>query len=340
MSIAEKLTAVAENVPKVYEAGKKSEYESFWDIYQNEGKSMNYSQAFAYDRFTEENYKPKYDIVCDNTTNSGRQIFFENKNITDVKVAVYASNNMANCFGRTNIVTIPKLVITPNTTFVSDFLECYSLKNLTVEGTIGKKGFDLHYSPLLSKESIISVMNALSSTTSGLTVIFNTNAVDAAFRKKLSNLLTQPYIDTTKAENGITFTVNADGSITINGTATAQTIFNIAAGVPLEVSTQYEISGVPAGLEFGSCVLQVMDNINIYAWQDFGGGLNFTTPDKTYAGTETFIGDVFISIASGTMFENLVIKPFLGQAIKGSDTDEWKTLRNTKANWTISLMSN
>ena len=38
MSIAEKLTAIAENVPKVYEAGQKSEYDRFWDAYQNNGK--------------------------------------------------------------------------------------------------------------------------------------------------------------------------------------------------------------------------------------------------------------------------------------------------------------
>ena len=34
MSIAEKLTKVAENVPKVYEAGKKDEHDKFWDEYQ------------------------------------------------------------------------------------------------------------------------------------------------------------------------------------------------------------------------------------------------------------------------------------------------------------------
>ena len=30
MSIAEKLTQVAENVPKVHEAGKKAQYDEFW----------------------------------------------------------------------------------------------------------------------------------------------------------------------------------------------------------------------------------------------------------------------------------------------------------------------
>ncbi len=339
MSIAEKLTTIAKDMPNVYDAGKQAEYDSFWDVFQNNGEAMNYSQAFAYDRFTEENYNPKYDIVCNNTSKSGYQIFFENKNITDVKKPVYAGTDIANCFARSNIVTIPKLVVNTNTTFTGVFIECLRLKNLFVEGTIGKSGFDLHYSPLLSKESIISIINALSNTTNGLTVTFNTNAVNNAFSEKQSNLLTMPYIDTTKTENGITFNVNADGTITINGTATAQTRFNIATGIPLEVSTQYEISGVPTGLEFGSCVLECMDNVNIYSWQDFGGGYTFTTSNITWAGTETFIGDVYITIPQGATFENMVINPFLGRAIKGSETDEWKTLRNTKSNWTVSLMT-
>lgn len=39
------------------------------------------------------------------------------------------------------------------------------------------------------------------------------------------NLLPYPYSDTTKTVNGITFTDNGDGSVTISGTATADTYF-------------------------------------------------------------------------------------------------------------------
>ena len=34
MSIAEKLTTIAENEQKVYDAGQKSEYDRFWDSYR------------------------------------------------------------------------------------------------------------------------------------------------------------------------------------------------------------------------------------------------------------------------------------------------------------------
>ena len=48
MSIAEKLTTVAENVPKVYEAGKKAEYDAFWDKYQNNGKRTQQFVSMLY----------------------------------------------------------------------------------------------------------------------------------------------------------------------------------------------------------------------------------------------------------------------------------------------------
>jgi hypothetical protein len=61
MSIAEKLTTVAENVPKVYEAGQKSEYDRFWDNFQENGNRTVYGNAFG-SIWSGEIFKPKYDI--------------------------------------------------------------------------------------------------------------------------------------------------------------------------------------------------------------------------------------------------------------------------------------
>lgn len=47
------------------------------------------------------------------------------------------------------------------------------------------------------------------------------------------NLLTYPYVHTTKTENGLTYTDNGDGSITIQGTATASSYFTINRGLDL-----------------------------------------------------------------------------------------------------------
>lgn len=62
MSIAEKLQTIAENEQKVYEAGQQSEYDRFWDAFQQNGERSSYAFAFAGDSWNGENFKPKYDI--------------------------------------------------------------------------------------------------------------------------------------------------------------------------------------------------------------------------------------------------------------------------------------
>ena len=60
------LDAMATEIPKVFDAGKKAEYDAFWDVFQNYGdeEGMSYYSAFGYDGFTDENYNPKYPIIA------------------------------------------------------------------------------------------------------------------------------------------------------------------------------------------------------------------------------------------------------------------------------------
>jgi hypothetical protein len=67
MSIADKLATVAENEQKVYEAGKTAEWNEFWDVLQQNGTRTTYQATTDYSAFngswwTNENFKPKYDI--------------------------------------------------------------------------------------------------------------------------------------------------------------------------------------------------------------------------------------------------------------------------------------
>ena len=62
MSIAEKLTTIAENQERVFEAGKKSQYDEFWDRYQENGTRTNYQFAFGGRGWKKTNLKPKYDV--------------------------------------------------------------------------------------------------------------------------------------------------------------------------------------------------------------------------------------------------------------------------------------
>lgn len=66
MSIADKLTTIAENEQKVYdkgvEDGKKSEYDTFWDTFQKNGTAyVGYQYAFT-GNWDSRSFKPKHDF--------------------------------------------------------------------------------------------------------------------------------------------------------------------------------------------------------------------------------------------------------------------------------------
>ena len=113
MTIAEKLTQIAENEQKVYDAGyakgkaeggssyeqgvadgKQAEYDAFWDKFQNYGNRRNYYYAFAWQQVANEGwasdaYNPKYPIIADATEagspTAAQSIFHYSSKITDAK---------------------------------------------------------------------------------------------------------------------------------------------------------------------------------------------------------------------------------------------------------------
>ena len=56
------LDDMATDIPKVYDAGKKSQYDEFWDCLQFSGNRRDYVGTFSGRGWNEENFKPKYDI--------------------------------------------------------------------------------------------------------------------------------------------------------------------------------------------------------------------------------------------------------------------------------------
>lgn len=58
----------------------------------------------------------------------------------------------------------------------------------------------------------------------------NSSAVYLSWDDLGSNILAYPYTDMTKTTNGITFTVNGEGDVTANGTASADAYFTMASG--------------------------------------------------------------------------------------------------------------
>ena len=124
------------------------------------------------------------------------------------------------------------------------------------------------------------------------------------------NLLPYPYYDTTKTINGITFTDNGDGTITVDGTATADTRFYCRSSsdkITISPGT-YTISGCPDG---GSSTTYYIGG---FAYNAFSSGKTFSVANTT---SDWF----YIMIKSGATADNLVFKP---QLEEGSTATEYE----------------
>ncbi|MBO7176024.1 MAG: hypothetical protein J6W14_01500, partial [Clostridia bacterium] len=49
-------------VESVYEAGKKAEYDAFWDSFQENGNKKAYAYVFAGSGWNKETFRPKYSV--------------------------------------------------------------------------------------------------------------------------------------------------------------------------------------------------------------------------------------------------------------------------------------
>ena len=216
MSLADKLTTIAENQPKVYEAGKDKMLSDMWDGIQNDGKRTTYTRAFANMRISKDMFKPKYDfkfinsqylfidatgdildldaiekecgIVFDFSNATVVNATFqyapvEKANIINASKAtslnyLFAGNNNLN---PSKIKWVNKLIVNPSATYTNAFNYCTLLEHIVFEGTIGVSGLNMSSCVLLDKESLESVINTLSAETSGLSVTLSKTAVNKAF---------------------------------------------------------------------------------------------------------------------------------------------------------------
>ena len=202
MSIAEKLTTIAENQQAVYEAGKNAELREFWDDLQYGGTRNDYRYAFYY--MPDEHYRPVYDIIgqlkqayinstVTNTlvnlvgTGDCSYMFQDVSTLTTVpSIDVSGATGIdALFYGCTNLNTIGELILANDGSNVftnRTLYRCNSLSNINnIVGVFGNT-VDFSYCPL-SRESILKVVGALSDTPSGNPVVtFKKSAVNVAFQ--------------------------------------------------------------------------------------------------------------------------------------------------------------
>lgn len=115
--------------------------------------------------------------------------------------------------------------------------------------------------------------------------------------KNLIRVTTNPVTN-----NGLTFTPNDDGSITVNGTAAANTMYYFSSR-QISQTGNYILTGCPAGGSDTTYDLRAGASGN---YRDFGNGVSFTLNAPTELG-----GNLCIMVRSGYTANNLVFKPML-----------------------------
>lgn len=206
MSIAEKLQTIAENEQKVYEAGKQAEYNAFWDLFQDYGNRTMWRNGCSGQGWTDETFKPKYPFAPDDA-----YMMFAYSQITHLPIDVDFSGayslqycflltdkleelppmtrNGGTLYGAfdycTSLHTIEKIILnlpmTDAAAFESTFDGCHALVNVLFEGNNIVQDISFRDSKLLSHDSIVSVINNLSTNVSGKTATFSKTAVSNAF---------------------------------------------------------------------------------------------------------------------------------------------------------------
>lgn len=182
------------------DAGKKSQYDEFWDNYQLNGSRTNYESAFFGVGWNQDTFKPKHPIVVGTGANVAYNMFglFDdtNKSVSQVldyrtikdkidlsqavqtrrtfygafmnyiEVDLSNSTSLVECFdggwrgSRTTDLTLT--VSEKCTSFASAFTYCNYLQNLFfTDGSVIAVNIAFAQSPNLTHESLMSIINAL-----------------------------------------------------------------------------------------------------------------------------------------------------------------------------------
>lgn len=226
MNLAEKLTTIAENEQLVANAnaeleealyskseGGKDWYNTFWDEFQQNGTRYHYNTGFGGRGWTDELFKPKYNIIPKGTNNAA--YIFQMTGIKDLKGCLekqgvildltQSTGSAAGMFSNTLLEYMPEINISSYNTFANGFtyssnlkrvekiivpasiqnygnafVSCYKLEHIIFEGEIASS-IKFNDCSLLDKESIVSIVNCLSNTTTGYSLTLNKTAVEAVF---------------------------------------------------------------------------------------------------------------------------------------------------------------
>lgn len=141
------------------------------------------------------------------------------------------------------------------------------------------------------------------------------------------NLVKYPYYDKTKTINGITFTDNQDGSITVNGTATGKASYTLNADLlkytGLDKNKQYYLTGSPEGSTYTRYILVNFFNGDTWVaekgeYDNKGLLLDFPNYDFEFDRVE-----LRIMINNTAKTENIVFYPMIEEATSRTEYEPY-----------------
>jgi hypothetical protein len=114
--------------------------------------------------------------------------------------------------------------------------------------------------------------------------------------------------------DGITYTINSDGSITVSGTASGNTGIVLADSFHLSPNTDYILSGCPSNGATNTYSMFIVDtNDSSFVYYDVGNGITFNSGNHTRF-------KVIINIIKNVTISNLVFKPMIRPASIADNT--------------------
>jgi len=121
--------------------------------------------------------------------------------------------------------------------------------------------------------------------------------------------------------NDITYSVNADGSVTVGGTTATQNTAQHMTVLVLPAGT-YTLSGCLAGGSTSTYVLLVYTNPNIGWTRDTGSGVTFTLTQKTTVRPSIYIYQGF-NLSSGLLFKPQIESGSTATSFEVANSDDY-----------------
>lgn len=193
---------------EAYEAGKQAGYDRFWDSIQVYGTRTRYERTFEYTQW-DKPFNPKYslgNVLIANYIFSSAKVgdnlytdkldfskclnlvaAFMASDVTRLKrIDMRACSSGYNGMGSTffscgSLKEITEFYPSTSAQFNNTFGGCSALETINFCSELAVNGLNLSASKNLGRASIESIINAMSDSTSGLSVTLSKTAVDKAF---------------------------------------------------------------------------------------------------------------------------------------------------------------